>query len=411
LKKGSNILVLTGWSRTDALVEVYTLPYVRLIRQRLPSGSRLILLTLEPLTLLKDTPRMQSLHAALQAEGIDWRPLPYRRFGPGGWITWCMNLLRVIRLARTSALRCIHAWCMPAGTLGYLASRLSGCPLVIDSYEPHAEAMVENGTWKRNGLRHRLLFYFEKRLSRHAFAVVAAVDGMRDYAARKYGVQFRHFFVKPACVDLDTFCLARRKNPELLHALALEGKRVCLYAGKFGGIYLQGAVFDFFKAAADRWGDTFRVLLLSNHPEQELRKWAQDSGLDWSFVVLRFVPSASMPDYAGLADFAITPVVPVPTKRYCTPIKDGEYWAMGLPVVITPDISDDSEIIRKHDAGCVLASMDRRAYEDALGKIDALLAPGETRRLEEKMHGIAETYRNFSIAEGVYDHLYLNLLR
>ena len=43
-----------------------------------------------------------------------------------------------------------------------------------------------------------------------------------------------------------------------------------------------------------------------------------------------------------------TPVKPVPTKRYCTPVKDGEYWALGLPVIITEGISDDSGIIREN---------------------------------------------------------------
>ena len=35
-------------------------------------------------------------------------------------------------------------WCMTAGSLGYILSKTSGKNLVIDSYEPHAEAMVEN---------------------------------------------------------------------------------------------------------------------------------------------------------------------------------------------------------------------------------------------------------------------------
>ena len=54
-----------------------------------------------------------------------------------------------------------------------------------------------------------------------------------------------------------------------------------------------------------------------------------------------FVPYNQITDYYQIADFAINPVKPVPSKRYCTSIKDGEYWGMGLPVVITKNISDD----------------------------------------------------------------------
>ena len=39
----------------------------------------------------------------------------------------------------------------------------SGIPLVLDSYEPHAEAMVETNAWKKRGIAFRTLFYLEKK--------------------------------------------------------------------------------------------------------------------------------------------------------------------------------------------------------------------------------------------------------
>ena len=105
----------------------------------------------------------------------------------------------------------------------------------------------------------------------------------------------------------------------------------------------------------------------------------------------------------GLADFAITPVKPVPTKRYCTPIKDGEYWAMGLPVVIPENISDDSGIIREQDIGAILQRFDTEAYKEAVMKIDDLLQmPGRF----EKIRSVARQYRGFEIANEVYAKVY-----
>jgi glycosyltransferase involved in cell wall biosynthesis len=107
----------------------------------------------------------------------------------------------------------------------------------------------------------------------------------------------------------------------------------------------------------------------------------------------------------GLADFALTPVKPIPTKQYCTPIKDGEYWALGLPVVIPRNISDDSDIIQKNDIGAVLESLNAESYKKAVLKIDSLIKQPRKQNFD-KIRSIAQRYRSFEIAEMVYKNLY-----
>ena len=409
MSKTKNILILTGWSYKDALIQVYTLPYVRLIKAVLPPGYGILFVTLEQAASRLTPEETKQVTAALAEEGITWMPFGYRRFGLAGLMLWGGYLLKLYFRIITQRVSCIHAWCTPAGSLGYMLSKLTRTPLVIDSYEPHAEAMVENGTWKKKSIAYRLLFHFEKKLSHHARAVLAATEAMKTYAREKYGMVPHHFFVKPACVDLDYFSKFRKKDSALLEELQLQNKVVAIYAGKFGGIYLTREVFDFLKTAKDYWGSAFKVLLLTNHPTAEIKSWAAQSGFDFNDVVLRFVKPSEMPVYVGLADFAITPVKPVPTKRYCTPIKDGEYWAMGLPVVITRDISDDSDIIQKHNAGYVLPSLDKESYLAAVQKIDSLLKDNR-QETENRIRSLAFTYRNFSDAQKIYREIYMSII-
>ena len=42
-----NLLILTYWSYKDALIQTYTLPYVRIIRKNLPQKSKIYLFTIE----------------------------------------------------------------------------------------------------------------------------------------------------------------------------------------------------------------------------------------------------------------------------------------------------------------------------------------------------------------------------
>ena len=393
---GQHVLVLTYWSFNDALIQTYTLPYVKLISAQLPAGSRIFLLTQD-----KTPPQA----ADLSAWNIEVVSIPYHPFGLTGMLAWIGTLFKLLRLIRREKIAALHAWCTPAGMIGYLLSRLTGRRLIIDSYEPHAEAMVENGTWKKGGIAFRLLFLFEKLQTRRASHLIAATAGMEDYARRKYAHTRKNLLVKPACVDLDQFAQFP-KDPLLLSELGLEGKLICVYAGKFGGIYLDREVFGFAKAAQDHWGERFHFLVLSNHTEAELKSFSAGSGFDTSALTVKFVPHSAVPAYLGLGDFAITPVKSVPTKRYCTPIKDGEYWALGLPVVITPNISDDSDIIAENGIGSVIGELSPAGYLQSVKEIDQLLRSHSRSELYEKIRPVAERYRNFKIAERIYEEIY-----
>ena len=211
--------------------------------------------------------------------------------------------------------------------------------------------------------------------------------------------------MKPACVDVAIFNPSKRKNPKLVTELNLANKIVCVYAGKFGGIYLTNEVFAFFHEAEKFWGDKFTVLLLTSQKKEELLEWSKAGKFNPEKMIVRFVPHEHVAEYMGLGDFAITPVKPIPTKKYCTPIKDGEYWGLGLPVVITKNISDDSDIINKYAAGAIINDFSSEDYKKAIEKIDHLLKE-DSATLSARIENIAKQFRSFKIAEDVYESLY-----
>ncbi len=406
--KRKNILIITFWSYKEALIQAYTLPYLYIIYDQLPLGSRIFLITLEQTGQKMSIDEKSQVKKMLLLKGIRLITIPYRKLNIFSVLYWILISIYLLLIIFFRSIKFIHSWCTPAGSIGYFLSVFSGRSLIIDSYEPHAEAMVENQTWKENGFQFKLLFFFEKLLSRRASIIISATKKMRDYALEKYGVLFKRFYVKPACVDTEKFCMVNRKNNELLRQFCFDKKIVCVYAGKFGGIYYTTEVFDFFKAAEDFWGDKFRVLLLTSHEKHEIQHWCTESGFDLNKLVIRFVPHADVPIYMGLGDFAISPVKPIPAKRYCTPIKDGEYWALGLPVVIPENISDDSDIIRENGIGSVMLNFDYSNCLTVVKEIDLLLKEKELTLLSEKIRSFAIRYRNFSIAENIYKEIYNN---
>ena len=402
----NNVLILTYWSYPDALIQTYTLPYVRIIRKNLPLGSSVFLLTLEKDQAILEKSNRDKIAEQLQNEGIHWLPFTYRPFGFSAFILWMGISFKLCSIIIGKKISVIHCWCTPAGAIGYFLSVVFNRKLIIDSYEPHAEAMIENGTWKKGSLAFRLLFWLEKKQTQRAELVISATEGMRGYALSKYNVSIKNFYVKPACVDLDIFSEKDIKNKGLLMQLELTDKIICVYAGKFGGIYLEDEVFDFLKVAYDHWGDAFRVLLLTNTSEEKLREYCNRSNVPFEIVISLFVAHAKIPSYLGLADFALCPVKPIPTKRYCTPIKNGEYWALGLPVIIPKGISDDAQIIQENSIGAVWTKLEKQEYVRSVAVLDSILQTPPSVRFR-KIREIAIQYRSFKIAETVYNQVYV----
>jgi hypothetical protein len=401
-----NVLVTTFWSFKDALVQTYTLPYLKIMHRHLPAGSTIYLLTIEQERYQINPEELPQIEADLAKYNIVSVRFSYHSYGIRSLLNWIYIVFRSFFLILFKNIHYIHSFCTTSGMSGYLLSILTGRTYLIDSYEPHAEASVENGDWTRKSFRFRLLFFLERLESKRAKFIISATEGMRKYALEKYNATFEHFYVKPACVDLELFSFKNRKNVALIKEFGYENKIVCVYAGKFGGIYLDKEVFEFFKVADDYWGEKFRLLVLTSHQPKEIEMRCQAVGIDFRKVNVRFVNHAQIPGYMGLADFGVTPVKPIPTKRYCTPVKDGEYWALGLPIVITRDISDDSEIVEKHQIGSVMYHFSQEEYLRNVKEIDYLLQNHAIEELYQKVRKVAEQYRSFEIAEYIYEEIY-----
>lgn len=393
-------MVITYWSYNDALIQTYTLPYLRIIRELLPEGSKIHLITLENNDELK-----------LMAEsepGILNTQFKLLPFGPSAVFQWRKNLRKLRKICSENHIRKIHTWCTPAGGIGYFLSKKTGIPLVLDSYEPHADAMVETGTWKQNGPAFQILHRLEKKQTFHAEWLIGVVPGMKQYAEERFGYNGNNFLFKPACIDTDVFNLKRRKSAALLTKLGLHDKIVCVYAGKLGGLYLTESTFEFLKTAAAFWGDKFHALLLTSANESEIESYCKSVSLRRDQLTAVFVPHDEIPDYMGLGDFAFSAFKPVPSRKYCTPIKNGEYWAMGLPVIIPEGISTDSDIIRNANAGYVCKEMNATEFSKACQHIQILLNSETADILSKRIHQLAEKHRNFAEAIAVYKTIYGN---
>ncbi len=401
-----NILVLTYWSLNEPLTRSAVLPYLDMMAEsNRSSKTQFVLFTLEKARYQLSEDETTQLKLRFSVQNVLWMPRPYFRFGMKAGISWFKSLLLLRRVIREKKIDVIHAFGTPAGMAAHILHRWLQLPFVVDSYEPHARSMVENGSWKKNSPVFHLLKYFESKQAKHAKMVIATSEGMRRYCAAEYGHIPKNFLVKPACIDLNRFYLSEG-SPQLKQALNIQEETVGVYAGKLGGIYLKQETFDLFKACYDIWEGNFIAMLLTDAPMEEVRPLAQKAGLPLSALRVRFVDHDEVHQYLHLAHFAMNMVNPIPSKRFCTSIKDGEYWACGLPVIIPQNISDDSQIIADHKVGVVLNGFEQEELERAAREMKALLTAEGSQKLAEKLQGIVRKHRSYDIARSAYFEVY-----
>jgi len=265
--------------------------------------------------------------------------------------------------------------------------------------------MKDAGVWSKRSIAYRLLYFFERRQALHASHLIATTPAVITYITNELGVERKRTFVKPACVDLEKFSYNENNANQKKAELGLHNKIIGIYAGKFGDFYLEEEIFQLFKAGFQTWPDRFHGILLSTIKEELLNSYCEEYEIDRNRLTWKVVPHHDMPVYLSIADFALAPYKPTLSKGYCTPIKDGEYWAMGLPVIITAGISADSELIKEFDIGYVLEDLNEHEYLKAMTKIDLLLKTDRF-SLRQKIRLLAQNKRSLKGAEEIYSNIY-----
>ena len=90
-----NILVLTYWGYNDALVQTYTLPYVRIIRKVIPQKSKLFFVTFDSKNNPITNSEEEKIKQELLKEGIIWIRFHYFSLSPKAVLYSVFALLKL----------------------------------------------------------------------------------------------------------------------------------------------------------------------------------------------------------------------------------------------------------------------------------------------------------------------------
>jgi len=368
-----SILIFAYYSFKDPVFQSAVLPYFLNFPNK--DRYRFILLTFEHERFTIAPAEKELLTRNLTANNIEW---VQGKWHSGGFklvkkaYDLVAGVFKTIRLVQKYQVSCVYSEGFPGAVIGHYVSRFTGKPHIVHTFEPHTDYMIESGVWKKTSWEAILLKKFEKRVAKKATVLMTATQAMIDEWQKKTKAQF---YRVPSCVDIKHFQFNQDDRNAVRKKYNIrENEVVIVYLGKFGGMYVEQELFDFFQQINFLQKSTsyiFRFMILTPDKKERIKNFIDKSGIEMKQFIIDSLTRSEVPSYLSAGDIAFSGVRQNPSKRYCSPIKHGEYWACGLPVIVPDGISDDYLLVEKYNIGWRMPMLNKEGYIETMKKVFA----------------------------------------
>lgn len=250
------------------------------------------------------------------------------------------------------------------GLTGCLASALWGVPLVFNVADLWPDSLRELGIVNNTRVL-RIAERLESRIYQKASYVNAVTEGIRNTLIQRKNVPPGKVLFFPNGVDVDLFKPTVPDN-ELVQELALNGKKVIVYAGTLGLAHGVRVALDAMEILQSRGIDLWLVLIGSGSEKASLVQIAQAKRL--SKVI--FLDPKSVEYVSRLYSLACGGLVTLRNLDFfdgTRPAKMFPIMACGKPVLYSGS-GEGARLVERSQAGIVVPP------EDAKGLADAMVA-------------------------------------
>ncbi len=337
----------------------------------------------------------QQMRQEMAENGISWYPVQYHT-GPLVLLNRLKDFMQSLKYAafikKKFKPRMILGYLVIAGGFAYLLSRIFRWDFALYCFEPHSEYMLDFGTWSKSSLKYRILNFIEKLEVKNALYLTVPTTHT-EALVRSWKPKAKQIFTVPISIDTDKFVFDEAFNQNFREKNNLQEREIWLYVGKFDGIYYSAKeVAEFYKQAILLRPQVFGFLI-TTLPKQEVETAFWGAGLNpEDILVLDKVPYKDIDKYMAVADLGIVAIPPLPSQKFRTPVKVGNYLSCGVPYLIVRGIADDDALAEMERVGVVCESLSYAHIAEAMPRIDLLLSSPK-KLLRERCRQTAVKFR------------------
>ncbi|UOQ74431.1 hypothetical protein [Hymenobacter cellulosilyticus] len=327
---------------------------------------------------------------------MQWHPLTWHS-GSFKLLKKAYDLLAgiflVLRLKLKFGARSVVSLGTVSGSFAFLIAKLYGLKYYGYQYEPHSEFMLDCNIWPASSPAYRGLHYLERLSGMHADILSTGTVHMMN-RLEQWGSKAKVYKL-PSCVD-ETKIYYRPEGRERVRAKygIPASQQVILYLGKFGGIYYDKEIAELFYTLHQHDPQLF-FLIVSPDPAEHIAGLMQAASLPAASYTVTRSPYEQVQDYISAADFGIVAVPSLPSQRFRSPIKVGEYLCCGLPYLVCAGVSEDDSVAEKNGVGVVVQEFSPAEANRVYPQIARLLA-AEKNGLRAKCRAAGIAYRGMS---------------
>jgi bifunctional DNA-binding transcriptional regulator/antitoxin component of YhaV-PrlF toxin-antitoxin module len=271
-------------------------------------------------------------------------------------------------------------------------------PFYVESFEPHADYMKDTGVWHKWGIKYQIQRYWEKQQLKLASGIVTVSNNYTEYLI-KNNIRTKQLYTASCAVDISLFKFNLENRFQIREKLGFSKDQVvCVYVGKFGGLYMDVSDLKFIGSLIHFFPNLGLIILTPENKNNILKELRKITNQNFKLII-KDVSHSEVPIYLSGADFALSINKSFASGKYLSPIKVGEYWANGLPILMTEGIGDESDYLEKENGGVLFNDHNLMTGLKSLQKI--LFESGHRTRISE----LAAKYRSFDSLIRTYEEL------
>lgn len=398
MSKGKQYLVVTYYAYNDPLFQGLLW---RIVSQLKQPQDQLTLITLEHETISNEQ------REEFREQGVNWRPVAFA-FGDSVRVKKVVMMLRIQLILFAAVIFNRPSKIFSSGSLAaslcWPVTSIFRLKQVVYAFEPHSDFLLDQKKLSTRSLGYKTLRFFEKRVMRGRSIIMTGTHAMRDRILKENAVAEVHLL--PTNADENLFQFSSQNRMIVREKMNTTNRLVVTYVGKFGDLYLGEELIVFF---AEMWklNPSIFFQILTPNSSSELASWFEKQGISAMNYWVGKCPLSELPSYLSAADFGVVAYADLPSRKFTSPTKSGNYLLCGVPYIIQENTSDDDVVVRENRVGIVVESFTKEAAKKVVKQLeDFLKEDPQIVRLRCRKAGV--DYRGMHKAMTLYQKYFNN---